>query len=283
MTLKELLERKEIIVAPGAFNAASAMLIEKAGFPAFYISGAGLSNSNGLPDAGILTLEEVVRLTSYITGAVSIPAIIDADTGFGGPAEVRAAVKALEAAGASGVQLEDQEWPKRCGHLPGKKVIPAPEFAEKIRAAVEARSKPGFRIIARTDARAVEGLGAAVARARLYAEAGADVIFPEALESKEEFAEFSREVKAPLMANMTEFGKTPYLGVDEFREMGYAIVIFPMTCFRAAMKAMEEALSELKERGTQKGMLERMQTREELYRMLRYSGEEKPPEPPENE
>lgn len=283
MTLKELLERKEIIVAPGAFNAASAMLIEKAGFPAFYISGAGLSNSNGLPDAGILTLEEVARLTSYITGAVSIPAIIDADTGFGGPAEVRAAVKALEAAGAGGVQLEDQEWPKRCGHLPGKKVIPAPEFAEKIKAAVEARSNPGFRIIARTDARAVEGLGAAVTRARLYAEAGADVIFPEALESKEEFAEFSREVKAPLMANMTEFGKTPYLGVDEFREMGYAIVIFPMTCFRSAMKAMEEALSELKERGTQKGMLERMQTREELYRMLRYSGEGKPPEPPENE
>ncbi|MFQ5737123.1 MAG: methylisocitrate lyase [Thermodesulfobacteriota bacterium] len=276
-TLKELVDSKEMIVAPGAFNAASAMLIEKAGFPAVYVSGAGLSNSNGLPDAGILTCPEVARLASYITAAVSIPAFVDADTGFGGPEETAATVRALEAAGAWGVQIEDQQWPKRCGHLPGKKVVPAEEFAAKIKAASEARTRPGFLIIARTDARALEGMDGAVRRARLYMEAGADVVFPEALETKEEFAQFSKEVASPLMANMTEFGKTPFIEVDEFREMGYAIVIFPMTCFRVAMKAMEEALFVLKVSGTQKGMVSSMQTRDELYALLRYSGPEGPP------
>ncbi len=277
MTLKELIEKGEAIAVPGAFNAATAMLVEKAGYPALYVSGAGLSNSNGLPDAGILTLAEVARLSSYITGAVSIPAIVDADTGFGGPQEAAVTVKALEAAGAAGVQIEDQQWPKRCGHLPGKKVVEAAEFAEKIRAAVEARSSADFLIIARTDARAVEGMEGAVKRARLYAEAGADVIFPEALESKEEFAAFSSEIKTPLMANMTEFGRTPFIEVDEFGRMGYSIVIFPMTCFRVAMKAVEEALYVLKMSGTQKGLTQRMQTREELYELLRYSGGETAP------
>lgn len=270
MRLKSLIAKGTLAV-PGAFNAASAMLIEKAGFEAAYISGAGLSNSNGLPDTGLLTMEEVVELSSFITRAVNIPAIIDADTGFGGPMEVRDTVAAFERIGAEAIQLEDQDFPKRCGHLPGKNVVPAREFVKKIKAAASARKEDDFLIIARTDARAVTGLDDAIERARMYVSAGADVIFPEALTSKEEFRKFSDAVDAPLMANMTEFGRTPYLTMEDFTEMGYSIVLFPMTCFRIAMKSMEEALSELKDRGTQKGFLHRMQTREELYALLKYS------------
>lgn len=263
------------IAIPGAFNAASALLIEKAGFQAVYISGAGLSNSNGLPDAGLLSRDEVVRLSSFIIDAVSLPIIIDADTGFGGPVEMAKTIKAFEETGASAIQIEDQVFPKRCGHLPGKSVIPQAQFEEKIRAAVDARKSPDFLIIARTDARATNGLDEAIKRANAYINAGADIIFPEALETKEEFIEFTRAVKAPLMANMTEFGKTPYIGLDEWGEMGYSFVLFPMTAFRAGMKAMEEALRELKERGTQKGLLGKMQTREELYKLLRYDLDER--------
>ena len=263
------------IAIPGAFNAASALLIEKAGFQAVYISGAGLSNSNGLPDAGLLSRDEVVRLSSFIIDAVSLPIIIDADTGFGGPVEMAKTIKAFEETGASAIQIEDQVFPKRCGHLPGKSVIPQAQFVEKIKAAVDARKSPDFLIIARTDARATNGLDEAIKRANAYINAGADIIFPEALETKEEFIEFTRAVKAPLMANMTEFGKTPYIGLDEWGEMGYSFVLFPMTAFRAGMKAMEEALRELKERGTQKGLLGKMQTREELYKLLRYDLDER--------
>ena len=258
------------IAIPGAFNAASALLIERAAFQAVYISGAGLSNSNGLPDAGLLSRDEVVRLSSFIIDAVSLPIIIDADTGFGGPVEMAKTIKAFEETGASAIQIEDQVFPKRCGHLPGKSVIPAAEFAEKVRAAASARSSKDFQIIARTDARGAGTLDEAIQRATLYIEAGADIIFPEALETREEFIEFARAVKAPLMANMTEFGKSPYLTMDDWSEMGYSFVLFPMTAFRTGMKAMEEALSELKEKGTQKGLLNRMQTREELYRLIKY-------------
>jgi len=263
------------IAIPGAFNAASALLIERAAFQAVYISGAGLSNSNGLPDAGLLSRDEVVRLSSFIIDAVSLPIIIDADTGFGGPVEMAKTIKAFEETGASAIQIEDQVFPKRCGHLPGKSVIPQAQFVEKIKAAVDARKSPDFLIIARTDARATNGLDEAIKRANAYINAGADIIFPEALETKEEFIEFTRAVKAPLMANMTEFGKTPYIGLDEWGEMGYSFVLFPMTAFRAGMKAMEDALRELKERGTQKGLLGKMQTREELYKLLRYDLDER--------
>lgn len=262
--------REGTLATPGAFNAASAMLIERAGFKAGYVSGAGLSNSNGLPDTGLLSLGETVMLSSYMVKAVGIPLIIDADTGFGGPDDVKTAVKAFEEIGFSAMQIEDQEFPKRCGHLPGKTVITAEEFVKKIKAAVSARRKDDFLIIARTDAKASEGIEGALKRAKAYIDAGADMIFPEALETKEEFSRFAEEIKAPLLANMTEFGKTPYITLDEFGKMGYAAVLFPMTAFRAAMKAIEAALSELKEKGTQKGMLEKMQTREELYRLLKY-------------
>ncbi len=261
---------KGAYAAPGAFNAASAMLVEKAGFKVLYISGAGLSNSAGLPDAGLLSLDDVARFSSYIIKSVNIPAIVDVDTGFGGIPQVKRTVRTFEGLGAAAIQIEDQEGPKRCGHLPGKRVIPARDFVKKIEAAASARISGEFLVMARTDARAVEGIDGAISRARMYRKAGADVIFPEALESKEEFRRFSAEVEAPLLANMTEFGKTPYITIDEFREMDYSIVLFPMTCFRVAMKSMETALTELRDRGTQKGLLERMQTREELYGLLKY-------------
>ncbi|HAG50861.1 MAG: methylisocitrate lyase [Deltaproteobacteria bacterium GWC2_42_51] len=263
--------KKGIIVLPGAFNAASAMLIEKCGFKAVYMSGAGISNSAGLPDIGILARDEFVQQASYIASAVNIPVIADADTGFGGPSEVKETVRAFERAGVAGIQIEDQKpVTKKCGHLAGKEVISAKAMGEKIKAACRARRDKDFLIIARTDARGVNGFNDAVKRAKVYADAGADVIFPEALESKDEFKEFAKLVDESLMANMTEFGKTPYISIREFREMGYSIVLFPMTVFRIGMKAMEEALIELKRKETQKGLLRKMQTRKELYKLLGY-------------
>ena len=263
--------KKGIIVLPGAFNAASAMLIEKCGFKAVYMSGAGISNSAGLPDIGILARDEFVQQASYIASAVNIPVIADADTGFGGPSEVKETVRAFERAGVAGIQIEDQKpVTKKCGHLAGKEVISAKAMGEKIKAACRARRDKDFLIIARTDARGVNGFNDAGKRAKAYADAGADVIFPEALESKDEFKEFAKLVDESLMANMTEFGKTPYISIREFREMGYSIVLFPMTVFRIGMKAMEEALIELKRKETQKGLLRKMQTRKELYKLLGY-------------
>lgn len=266
----DALIKKGVLTVPGVYSAAVAMLAQDAGFKALYISGAGLSNSNGLPDAGVLTRDEVKNLSSYIIRAVKIPAIIDADTGFGGPGEAAKTVSEFESIGACAIQLEDQEFPKRCGHLPGKRVIAAKDFAEKIRSAAAARRR--LLIIARTDARAVTGLHDAIERARLYIKAGADMIFPEALESKSEFLTFAQAVKgqAPLMANMTEFGKSPYLTVREFDDMGYSLVIFPMTCFRASMRACADTLAALKEKGTQKGLLKNMMTRQEINRLLKY-------------
>lgn len=259
------------LVLPGAFNAASALLAEKNGFDAVYISGAALSNGvAGLPDTGLLTLTEMAQLAGYIARSVNVPAIADADTGFGGPENASRTVTIYEQAGIAGIHIEDQAWPKRCGHLSGKSLVSLDEMKEKIRAAGEAREDPDFIFIARTDARGVTGFDDAVRRAHSYIEAGADMIFPEALENAEEFREFARQVKAPLMANMTEFGKTPCITAGEFHDMGYQAVIFPMTTFRSAMKAVEESLQRLKSEGTQRGFLDRMQTRSELYELLKY-------------
>jgi methylisocitrate lyase len=259
------------VAMPGAFNAGVARLVERAGFPAVYVSGAGLANATGgVPDIGLLGLDEVALLAGFVAGAVHIPAVVDADTGFGGSKETARAVGRLERAGLAGLHIEDQVFPKRCGHLGGKELVAAREMAQKIRAAVRARRDGDFLIIARTDARAVEGFDAAVERARLYLEAGADAIFPEALETKAEFRKFAREVPAPLMANMTEFGKSPLLTVRQLESMGYRMVIFPMTAFRVAMKAAEQCLADLRRRGTQRGWQARMQTRAELYDLLDY-------------
>ena len=265
---------------PGAFNALTAIQIEGAGFEAVYISGAGLAAARGLPDIGLLSMTEVASDAGTIANAVSIPALVDADTGYGPPLAVMRAVREFEQRGLAAIQLEDQENPKKCGHLPGKRLVSTSEMAQKIGAAVEARRDPDFVIVARTDARAVEGLDASVRRAREYARAGADAVFPEALESAEEFRAFaqglSKEgIKVPLVANMTEFGKTPYLTVREFEDLGYRIVLFPVTALRMATKAIETMLAELKALGTQQGLLNRMHTRQQLYELLRYSDYEK--------
>jgi len=272
--LRELIAKRTVVL-PGAFNALSAMQIERAGFDAVYVSGAGLAAARGLPDIGLLSMTEVVSDAATIANAVAIPALADADTGFGPSLSVMRTVRELERAGLSGIQLEDQDMPKKCGHLPGKRLVPRAEMVGKIKAAVEARLDPDFFIVARTDARAVEGIAAAVERAKAYVDAGADAIFPDALESAEEFQTFARQLaktglNVPLVANMTEFGKTPFLRVSEFEEIGYRLVLFPVTALRIAAKAIETMLTELKSAGTQHAFLERMQTRQQLYELLRY-------------
>ncbi|MBI4529938.1 MAG: methylisocitrate lyase [Candidatus Latescibacteria bacterium] len=265
--------KKGTVVAPGAFNAITAKLIERTGFEAVYISGAGIINGlTGFPDIGLLTMTEVVTQARYIADAVEIPAIADADTGYGEALNVVRTVREFERAGVAGIHIEDQVSPKRCGHLSGKQLIPVETMTQKLRAAVEAKTDPDFLIIARTDARGVTGFEDAVERAKRYIDAGADAIFPEALETEEDFATFVEAVPdVPLLANMTEFGKSPYLTVEQFASMGYRIVIFPMTAFRVAMKAVEEMLIELQKSGTQAGLLNRMQTRQELYELIHYS------------
>jgi len=268
--LRQLIAQGSVML-PGVPNAAVARLVERAGFDAVYISGAGMANATaGVPDIGLLSMTEVVRLAGYIANAVKIPAIVDADTGFGGAENVARTIRELEKADLAGCHIEDQEFPKRCGHLAGKSLVDVDEMAERIKAAVRARRDQDFFIIARTDARAVEDFGRTVERARSYVEAGADGIFPEALQSSEEFKAFAREVKAPLLANMTEFGKSPLLSFKQLSDFGYRMVIFPMSAFRVSMKASEEFLHDLKKRGTQSGWLDKMQTRKELYELLDY-------------
>jgi methylisocitrate lyase len=264
--------RRGCVVMPGAFNAAVARQAERAGFEAVYVSGAGLANgAAGLPDIGLLSLEEVVRLSGYIARAVRIPVLADADTGFGGAADVARAVRRFEQAAMAGLHLEDQVFPKRCGHLEGKQLVPVRKMVAKVRAAVRARRDPEFLILARTDARAVEGFDAAVRRAQAYLAAGADGIFPEALESAAEFREFARRLRgALLLANMTEFGKSPLMSARRLAAMGYGIVIFPLTAFRAAMAVTGACLRDLERGGSQRGWLPRLQTRQELYRLLDY-------------
>lgn len=256
---------------PGVPNASMARQVERAGFNAVYISGAGLANCTaGLPDVGLLTLSEVATLAGFIAHAVRIPAIVDADTGFGGVENVGRTIYELERAGLAGCHLEDQEFPKRCGHLAGKRLVDVEEMSAKICAAVAAKQDKDFLVIARTDSRALENFDGAVRRAQAYVEAGADAVFPEALQTKEEFRDFAREVQVPLLANMTEFGKSPLLTVNELDELGYRMVIFPQSAFRVSMKTTEEFFRALKKAGTPNNWLDRMQTRQELYQTLEY-------------
>jgi methylisocitrate lyase len=259
------------VALPGVPNAAMARQVEDAGFDAVYVSGAGMANATaGLPDIGLLSMTEVVRLAGYVASAVKIPAIVDADTGFGGAENVGRTIRELEAAGLAGCHIEDQEFPKRCGHLAGKSIVDVAEMVGRIRAAVAGRRDPDFLIIARTDARSVEGFDRAVDRAGEYLAAGADTIFPEALQSAEEFRDFAKEIDLPLLANMTEFGKSPLLSFQELSDFGYRMVIFPQSAFRVAMKASEQFLRALKKAGTQSDWIEKMQTRQELYDLLDY-------------
>jgi len=259
------------VAMPGVPNAAFARQVERAGFDAVYVSGAGLSNMTaGVPDVGLLTLVEVTRLAGYVADAVKIPAIVDADTGFGGADNAARTIRELEAAGLAGCHIEDQEFPKRCGHLPGKSLIAVEDMEEKLHAAAAAKRDQDFLLIARTDARSVEDFAAAVNRAQRYVAAGADAIFPEALQTAEEFRDFAKEVKVPLLANMTEFGKSPLLDLKQLEDSGYRMVIYPQSALRVALKATEEFLRALKTSGSQRDWLDKMQTRKELYAMLEY-------------
>lgn len=259
------------VAIPGVFNALSAKLAERKGFRVLYQSGAALSAGwAGLPDIGLVTQTEFAEQARYLTSAVSVPIISDADTGFGEALAVQRTVEFFEAAGLAGLHIEDQRLPKRCGHLSGKSLVATAEMTQKIRAATAGRSDGDFVIIARTDARSVDGLSAAIDRAKAYVDAGADVIFPEALETPDEFAAFGREIDVPLIANMTEFGKSPLLTVAELGRLGYAGVLFPVTLLRTAMKAVERMLDVINEQGTQQNHLGEMLTRAELYDLLGY-------------
>lgn len=269
-SLRELLIGREAIPVPGVYAPSVAMLAERLGFKAVYLSGAALTGLLGLPDLGVITLSEVAMFTRYIADKITIPLIVDADTGFGEAINVARAVRVLEDSGASAIQIEDQVLPKKCGHLSGKEVVPAEEMVKKIVMAVESRRSDEFLIIARTDARGVTGLEDAIERAKTYVEAGADIIFPEALESAEEFKRFAQEVRAPLMANMTEFGRSPLLSLKELEEMGYKLVIFPATTFRASMMASKKILEIIRDKGTQRDSLDMLMTRAEFYNLIDY-------------
>ena len=268
--LRELIA-KGAIMLPGVPNAAMARQAERLRFDAVYVSGAGMANATaGVPDIGLLTLSEVAQLAGYIAKAIDIPAIVDADTGFGGAENVARTIRELEGAGLAGCHIEDQEFPKRCGHLAGKSIVDLEEMVGKIKAAVASRHDPDFMIIARTDARAVEGFDRAVERAGEYLAAGVDAIFPEALQTAEEFRDFAKEIDRPLLANMTEFGKSPMLTFQQLADLGYRMVIFPQSAFRVSMKASEKFFEALKKTGTQSEWLDKMQTRQELYDLLDY-------------
>ena len=274
---------------PGSFNALCALAVRDAGFEATYVSGAATSVCAGVPDVGLLTLEHFARLIKEITDASGLPLIADADTGFGESEMVRRTVLEYARAGAAGLHIEDQVFPKRCGHLDGKKLIPLDHSVEKVRAAAQAAKDAGdFVICARTDARGVEGFDAAVLRAAAYVGAGADMIFPEGLASEDEFRQFARRLNesiasggqggdgvAPrrpwLLANMTEFGKTPIIPARKFGEMGYACVIYPVSMLRVAMGAVTRALGQLRESGDVSSSLPQMQTREQLYKLIGYT------------
>ncbi|GAB6174132.1 isocitrate lyase/PEP mutase family protein [Paradesulfitobacterium aromaticivorans] len=256
--LRNLLEADELIVAPGAADALVARIIEQTGFPALYLTGAGVAYTSIGPDLGLLGMSEMVSRLEYICEAVSIPVIADGDTGYGNALSVIRTVRAYEKAGAAAIQLEDQVMPKKCGHLAGKQLIEASEMVNKIKSAVDARKDRDFMIVARTDARAVLGLESAIERAQLYREAGADVIFVEAPESVEEMRQLNSKIKAPTLANMVEGGKTPLLPNQKLAEMGYKIVIYPNSAIRVIARAVSNLMRSLKESGTTQGEFEQM-------------------------
>jgi methylisocitrate lyase len=256
---------------PGAFSPLVAKLVADIGFEGVYVSGAVLSADLGLPDIGLTTLTEVTGRGAQIASITDLPTLIDADTGFGEPMSAARTVTLLEDAGLAGCHLEDQVNPKRCGHLDGKAVVPPADMVKRLRAAVAARRDPNFVICARTDAAGIEGIDAAIERARTYAEAGADLIFTEALTGPADFEKFRAAVDVPLLANMTEFGKSELLTTSLLTDIGYNVVIYPVTTLRLAMLAVEDGLREIEDKGTQSGLLDQMQHRTRLYELLRYA------------
>ena len=266
--LRALLGRPEILQMPGTHNGQAALQARDAGFEALYLSGAAMSAQMGLPDLGVITVDEVCFYIRQVARAAALPVLVDGDTGYGEALNVMHMVRCFEEAGAAGVHIEDQLLPKKCGHLNDKRLADPHDMAAKVAAARRARRH--LVIIARTDAAASEGMDGAVARAKLYLEAGADAIFPEALINAEMFREFARRVDAPLLANMTEFGRTPFFTAAEFQAMGYKMVIWPVSAMRAANKAQEEVYAAIKRDGGTHRMIDRMQTRAELYATIGY-------------
>jgi methylisocitrate lyase len=256
---------------PGAFSPLVARLVEELGFDGVYVSGAVVAADLGLPDVGLTTMTEVGQRAGQIARATGLPAIADADTGFGEPLNAARTVAELDDLGLAGCHLEDQVNPKRCGHLDGKEVVPVADMVRRLQAAVAARRDPAFLVVARSDARAVEGLPAMLERARAYVDAGAEMLFPEALADEREFEAVRRAVDVPLLANMTEFGKSKLLDARTLADLGVNLVIYPVTGLRLAMAALEDGLRRLRDDGTQAGLVDRMQTRARLYELLRYA------------
>ena len=269
--LKQAIQSKQFLRFPGAFNPYIALLIESYGFEGVYISGGALAAQMAWPDVGLTTLSEVAQQGNSIAKSTRLPCIIDADTGFGEEMNVARTIFELEDKGLCGCHIEDQIFPKRCGHLDNKELLSTNEMIKKIKSAVYARNDPNFLIIARTDAKQSEGIEGMINRAKAYLEAGADMIFPEALSSEKEYETVGKALGAPLLANMTEFGKTPILTTQSLENYGFSLVIYPVTTFRLAMKAIEKGLSIIKEEGSQEKCIEDMHTRKRLYEILEYS------------
>ena len=266
-----LLSEQPLQIA-GTINAYTAMLAERAGFKALYVSGAGVANASfGLPDLGFTTLDQVAEDVRRIAGATSLPVLVDIDTGWEDDLFSGRTMRVMHEAGAAAVHLEDQVSMKRCGHRPGKKLVSTAEMVERVEAAAKSKPDPAMVLMARTDAAAVEGIEAAIERSLAYVAAGADMIFAEALTTLDEYRAFTSRVKVPVLANITEFGKTPMFTVDALREVGVAMVLYPLSAFRAMSKAAEEVYTAIKRDGTQAAVVERMQTRMELYDVLNYA------------
>ena len=268
---RALLAADGIVRMPGAFSPLSTRLIQEKGFEGVYLSGAVMANELGLPDIGLTTLTEVATRAAQVASATDLPVLVDADTGFGEPMNVARTVQALEDAGVAGLHIEDQVNPKRCGHLDGKEVVDERTALQRIRAAVQGRRDPGLVIMARTDVRGVSGMAAAVDRAKALVDAGADAIFPEAMSSLEEFAAMRAAVDVPILANMTEFGKSELFTVDRLRDVGVDVVIFPVSLLRIAMGAIERGLDELAAAGSLQAQVPQMQTRARLYELVDYA------------
>lgn len=269
--LRDAVTQERPLQVAGAINAYSALLAQRAGFRAIYLSGAGVANASfGLPDLGITSLNDVCEDVRRISSATQVPLLVDADTGWGAAFNISRTASELTRAGAAGMHLEDQVQAKRCGHRPGKALVPAGEMVDRIKAAVDGRTDASFVLMARTDAHAVEGQGAAIERAQRYVQAGADMIFAEALATLDEYRQFTSAVPVPVLANITEFGKTPLFTVDELAAVGVGLVLYPLSAFRAMSRAAELVYEALRRDGTQKSVVDRMQTRAELYDVLGY-------------
>jgi len=269
-SFREELAKGRLLQFPGAHAPIVSLAIEDQGFDGIYISGAALSAELGLPDIGLTTMSEVTQRGRQIARVSDLPSLIDIDTGFGEPMSAARTVQELEDIGIAGCHLEDQVNPKRCGHLDNKSIVPVREMTMKIRAAAGAKKDPNFLLMARTDARASEGLDAALDRAKAYIDAGADAIFPEALQDMSEYEKVREALDVPLLANLTEFGKTPLLTKTELENLGYNIAIYPVTSLRLSMKAVEDGFAAIRQQGSQKEIVDRMQTRARLYELIRY-------------